>query len=412
MLAALHRQLNYFRDRHFGKLSFPPVLEEQYEQDLGDERALRMSREGLLIVVVYNLFLISDYIAMPHRLWLAALVRSLGITPVALLVCGIMRYKPSRVVREGAVVLLSGLAALCDMVLYHHVSDGVSTFAPISFMLILLVSNVVMRLQFPFAVATTIFCNITSILFLLDDPFLERMEKVHLGGLIFWGGIFILIANYSLEREVRFRYLLQQSLGEQAKLLEEANQELRIRSTHDGLTHLYNRSTFDQRLVEMWEESCNSRAPLSAVMIDIDHFKVVNDTQGHLYGDEVIKRVAALIRQALRGKHDFAARFGGEEFVLLLPRTDLAAAVKVAERVRTLVQTAGSPAPAQPVPRPEVGLWTTVSCGVATLMDANAVDYRRLVLAADTALYAAKAQGRNRVCAAHLLGVPEKQLKS
>jgi len=138
-------------------------------------------------------------------------------------------------------------------------------------------------------------------------------------------------------------------------------------------------------------------------MIDIDHFKIVNDTQGHLYGDEVIKRVAMLIQQALRGKDDFAARYGGEEFVLLLPGASLESAMKVAERIRQLIKMAGSPAPSHPVPQPEIGLWTTVSCGVASVQDVEGIDRRRLLLAADTALYTAKAEGRNRVCAAPLL---------
>ncbi|WP_187143159.1 GGDEF domain-containing protein [Terriglobus albidus] len=399
----LDQQVGRLKNGRFAPLRFSQELEAQFERTVGGSRALRMSRDGLLIILIYNLFLISDYQVMPHRIWLAVLLRTCVFTPIAFVIYAVLRREPSAFVREGSIVVLSGVAATCAVILYWRVNDQISTHAPVSLMLILLVSNIVMRLRFSYAIASMLFCNLTSIAFLVKDPFLQPIEKVHMGGLVFWGGVFILIANYSLEREERLAYLLLRSNELKRVELSEANRELELISTHDPMTQLANRSAFEKEFEVLWNHAAQTRQPISAVMIDIDHFKIVNDTQGHLYGDEVIKRVALLIQQALRGKDDFAARYGGEEFVLLLPGASLESAMKVAERIRQLIKMAGSPAPSHPVPQPEIGLWTTVSCGVASAQDVEGIDRRRLLLAADTALYTAKAEGRNRVCAAPLL---------
>jgi len=133
-------------------------------------------------------------------------------------------------------------------------------------------------------------------------------------------------------------------------------------------------------------------------MVDVDHFKHMNDTYGHLSGDRVLKRIARLITEALRMTGDFAARFGGEEFVLLLPSTQQVAALQVAERIRKLVEVAGfPPLDASRIPL-QREITATVSCGVATAHPIAGEDRRHLLDAADRALYQAKTDGRNRVC--------------
>jgi diguanylate cyclase (GGDEF)-like protein len=129
-------------------------------------------------------------------------------------------------------------------------------------------------------------------------------------------------------------------------------------------------------------------------VIDIDHFKATNDSRGHLYGDRVLVRVASLLLQSLRCKDDFAARFGGEEFVLLLPGTGQEGAMIVAERIRKLVEVAGSPALQDPGLPPRL---STVSCGVASCWPNEFMRREDLLDAADKALYLAKAGGRNQV---------------
>ena len=132
----------------------------------------------------------------------------------------------------------------------------------------------------------------------------------------------------------------------------------------------------------------------------------MNDTFGHPYGDRVLQRIASLVLQALRAEDDFAARIGGEEFIVLLPDSDAASAFRVAERIRLLVQVAGSPAVRADTQVTGNEHWSTVSCGTASAIASPLLDPQRLVEAADAALYRAKQSGRNRVCSDAAVEVP------
>ena len=161
----------------------------------------------------------------------------------------------------------------------------------------------------------------------------------------------------------------------------------------DGLTSLLNRRGLDKRVSLEWARAQRDSLPLSAIMIDIDHFKTYNDQQGHQMGDETIRKVARLISQKVRSV-DAVARYGGEEFLVILPRADKAAAVEVARKLRRTIEGADfERGYLQPLGR------ITISCGVATA-PADARDADDLIRAADAALYEAKAGGRNQVRAA------------
>jgi diguanylate cyclase (GGDEF)-like protein len=161
-------------------------------------------------------------------------------------------------------------------------------------------------------------------------------------------------------------------------------------SIHDGLTGLYNFREFHRRLTEEAERSRRYSRPFSLLMLDIDHFKAVNDTCGHLAGDEALRQFAALIRREVRPV-DQVARYGGEEFVIVLPETAGSGALAVAERMRDIIS--GS----EITVAPERVVILTVSIGVASFPE-DAESEERLIGAADQALYAAKQTGRNRVC--------------
>ncbi|MBS7589002.1 sensor domain-containing diguanylate cyclase [Ancylobacter defluvii] len=173
-----------------------------------------------------------------------------------------------------------------------------------------------------------------------------------------------------------------------AVALAQRNEELAAETRIDALTGLANRRGFDDALLRAASD-CNRRSePLSALLIDIDRFKTINDQLGHLAGDMVLRRVGeALAGVALR-KGDTVARFGGEEFVMLLPGSDLTGAMEVAARVRGRLIAAG-------IPRPESAI-VTVSIGVAA-QPGNAIDGLDLIARADAALYAAKRAGRDRI---------------
>jgi diguanylate cyclase (GGDEF)-like protein/PAS domain S-box-containing protein len=177
----------------------------------------------------------------------------------------------------------------------------------------------------------------------------------------------------------------------QQKDLEERLEALAI---EDGLTGLANRRRFDERLAEEWSRAARERTPLGLLMIDLDRFKKYNDAYGHLAGDECLRSVARILAAEAQRTTDVAARFGGEEFVFLLPNTDAAGCARIGERVRRALYAAALPhALNQPSGR------VTVSLGGAVLRpsEERTTEPAALIEAADRALYAAKNAGRDRL---------------
>jgi diguanylate cyclase (GGDEF)-like protein len=163
-------------------------------------------------------------------------------------------------------------------------------------------------------------------------------------------------------------------------------------SRTDAKTGLLNASTWEKEATVEVVRAVRTRTPLAVAILDIDRFKEVNDTHGHLAGDQVIKEIAQTLTNALR-EYDLAGRFGGEEFVLLLPHTRSADALLVAERVRAQISRLGV-LPGSPSGEP---IHVTVSVGVAALDGGAKRELRELLAAADSALYRAKGSGRDQV---------------
>lgn len=160
----------------------------------------------------------------------------------------------------------------------------------------------------------------------------------------------------------------------------------------DPLTQTHNRRALMERLTAELERARRYALHLSMLMVDLDHFKAINDSYGHVVGDEVLRGVARVLQREARTV-DIVARFGGEEFVVVLPETGEEGAVALAERIRVRVSETA------PVPGGEYGwLRVTVSVGVATVPSPRVNSPEELIALADEALYRAKAQGRNRVC--------------
>ena len=202
-------------------------------------------------------------------------------------------------------------------------------------------------------------------------------------------------AAYSLERQERIAYLLFRRGTLQTQELAHLNRSLQQLSLLDKLTGLPNRRAFDDQFEALWHKGERRHTPLSAILIDVDHFKVINDVLGHLYGDQVLQRIAGLLPQAIRGHADFVSRFGGEEFVVLLPDAGPEISLVVAERIRALVEAAGTPPCERRDGQPMI--WVTVSCGAATCLPGPSLTQSDLLHAADQALYRAKSAGRNLV---------------
>lgn len=172
----------------------------------------------------------------------------------------------------------------------------------------------------------------------------------------------------------------------------------------DGLTGVANRRTLDSYMEEQWQLAARARMPVALLMIDADHFKQFNDQLGHQAGDECLRVLASTLKKQVARPSDLVARFGGEEFAVLLPFTPLEGAQRVAELIRAAVFDLGITR-GDSLRTVEPGANTpfecmTVSIGCAALVAQANVDVRQLVELADRALYAAKRAGRNRVCSA------------
>jgi diguanylate cyclase (GGDEF)-like protein len=174
--------------------------------------------------------------------------------------------------------------------------------------------------------------------------------------------------------------------------LEEAKREMEILASLDGLTGVANRRFFDERLEEEWKRASRAESHISLLIADIDYFKSYNDANGHLAGDECLKKVAKTLWESVRRPSDLLARYGGEEFAALLPNTEIGGALRLAETMNSRIQ-------AMSVIHPDsrAGNRLTVSIGVASMVPQRNSSQLDLIKAADDALYKAKREGRNCV---------------
>lgn len=190
-----------------------------------------------------------------------------------------------------------------------------------------------------------------------------------------------------MERDAAFA-----ALEKSQRELAEANKILEKLSSLDGLTGVPNRRIFDQVLNKEWQRSVRHSSAISLVMIDIDFFKLYNDTYGHQGGDECLKQVARTLERTVRRETDMVARYGGEEFGVILPETGSKGALEVGEALRAAVEALNISHEAS-----KAADHVTISVGVATWLPEKGSLPAQLLTAADEALYQSKKDGRNRV---------------
>ncbi len=187
----------------------------------------------------------------------------------------------------------------------------------------------------------------------------------------------------------RTRYLaterdrLDVMVKERTRALESANKQLEQMAHLDGLTQIPNRRRLDVYLADVWTQCVERNRIMAITIIDVDHFKQFNDSRGHLAGDDLLVALAKLLSRNLRRAEDLVARYGGEEFLVVLPGADSATALSVVESMRSIVEKSG--------------LGVTISAGICTTRPDASTSITEMIAAADTALYQAKAAGRNRV---------------
>lgn len=209
-------------------------------------------------------------------------------------------------------------------------------------------------------------------------------------------------ANKKLEDDLKSRIQTEARLLYEKKIAENVSEELKIISIQDGLTGINNRRRFDEALNDEWYRASRLSSALSLIMCDIDKFKEYNDTYGHLEGDKCLTRIAHLIEDSARRAGDMAARFGGEEFTIILPDTGHEQAREIAEQIRMAIIDI-----ALPHNTSSVANIVTVSFGVCTKNPDKNSCPKTLIECADKAMYLAKKQGRNKVVSYQ--NIPEEQ---
>ncbi len=208
--------------------------------------------------------------------------------------------------------------------------------------------------------------------------------------LIAWIASIILYKNFVSD------YQLKRKVSDQVIELEDLNKKLEELSNRDSLTGIHNRRFFDKQVTDEWTLALQQNSILAIAILDIDGFKNFNDKYGHLEGDDVLKRVVGCIQENSKRPGDVCARFGGEEFVLLLPKTDISGALLVCEKIRSDVEKLKIPHLNSPTG------YLTVSIGICALTPDSDENFLNFIKKADEALYEAKTLGKNRVVALKL----------
>jgi len=364
-------------------LRFPPGLEAAFEASKKRSRTNTARRVAYWLLLIYNIFIPADFILAPKTAWISLAFHICLVTPYLLATILILRRPAERRLRDS----LSGMVMV--LITIHLITLCVLNDTQVAsqyqywIVLTVLCPNIVQRLDFRFAACST---ALTVTCFIIGISLDDASGNAKFCGIIILLTVAVaaLYANYIIESGSRLNFLLRL----QAQLQLDATE---IEANRDPLTGLANRRHYDEHVASIWANAATAPRPVAAVMVDIDHFKTYNDHYGHTAGDLCLQRIAGLLASELRNEDDLAVRFGGEEFLLLLPDCNLAGAMRVAERVRHAILSLTIPHEAQG--RSAI---VTASFGVQAGTTATHSP-QALTKAADAALYAAKREGRNQV---------------
>lgn len=371
-------------------LGFAPDIEARYEADTGLQRSRDLQLAGLVALCVYDLFLFNDWLIRPEVLGVALFWR-LGVVSVfgLLMLALIRRGLPPRW-REAAMGCTIVVAMWGSSMIFRATAADVGVYDPFMFSLVFLAGNIVFQLRFVVALSSSAAALMVAAVHVLSPGAMPDTAKPFALALLLATLIFTVLACYRLERSERRAYLLILRETNRSQAALQTAGQMTTLSLTDALTQLANRRAFDLELPKRHDEALRTGQPLAMLLIDIDHFKRFNDHYGHPAGDACLRRVADVMRDALR-ERDFIARIGGEEFAVLLSPANAATAGQLAERLLRQVEQAAMPH--EGLPGQQV---VTISLGLAVSTPPRTVEPASLMAAADAALYDAKRHGRNR----------------
>jgi diguanylate cyclase (GGDEF)-like protein len=385
----------FSQDQHrFWTISakFPAEAEAAFQREMGELRVQRARKTGVVALVLYGGFALGDRVMVPDVFWQALAIRFLVVMPLMLLAMVAIERMPHRPWRElllvASVIAVGASLPLIAGLSRHpnalHYQAGIT--------LVVLFGNIVLGLRLRDALITTLLLSVVYVASLSMQTGMP--PEVRFNSLLFYlsAVIISLIANYRMDRDQRRAYLARERELERNAELSELVEMLARQSAEDGLTRIANRREFDRRLALEWGRARREGQSLALIMVDVDRFKLFNDQYGHLAGDSCLQRIAMALQAVPQRSADLVARFGGEEFAVLLPATSMADAQRIAERMRRAVIELQMPHPGS-----GVAPYVSASFGVAALVPRMQDQPAALVAAADAALYRAKEEGRNRV---------------
>jgi len=367
-------------------LRFDRHTETRYESEHGAERAAELRHTILFGVVLYLLHDVSTYLLLPDEYWLIVLVTFLVIVPCSLTIAYTVE-KVSAEIREVMVLGAIFAATMLPMFMLYYSDAPHSSHMNVEVILCIVFANMLMALRFRYALLYTAVVLFLGVLAVTMKNGVDLELKAAICFQFASVCLLSVYSNFLFERRRCTDYCVSREATIRAETAEMSEKQFQEISKTDALTGLPNRRFIDERFQEWFADT----RPAVVMMIDIDHFKLFNDTLGHPAGDECLKTIADAFKAAFSGSDVFCARFGGEEFILALRDAEERQARRLAHGVVRSIEALNIPHPG----RTDGVDVVTVSIGVAFKPAAKQVTQEEVLSDADKALYQAKRDGRN-----------------
>jgi diguanylate cyclase (GGDEF)-like protein len=384
------------------RLGFEPELERRFQKVQHAARLRHFIISGWVALLVFNVFLLTDRLMVPDVYALAWHVRLLIFTPFGLSLLMVAIFFRGFVLNRSMnflefVVALSGVgAAISLMTILQASASPMALLYHAGLMPIVVYGNLVQRQKFVWALASSV-----TICVLMGASLLNALQREQVYGgavalllclVVLMISAYTLFMNFRMELEDRRRFLGVDRAATLRQQLEQSRVEFATLSRQDALTALPNRRCFDEVMGLAWAAHDQKARSLTLLLLDVDHFKAFNDRYGHSAGDQCLKLLARALQDAVTAEGGTLARWGGEEFAVLLPGVRLGEAERIAARLCAVVsglclrhEASGTSA----VVTVSVG----GACGVPEVAGVSTTNALWL---ADQALYRAKSEGRNR----------------
>lgn len=368
-------------------LRFSPALEHVYQQATLASRRQFLTIAGAFGLFIYNIYIINDWISLPDVFVYVAVGRIAVFTPIALALLFWMRRVRTRRALETLAVISTVGSTLVPMVVMIYSDSPYRVNYQMGMLLIMVFTTVIQQVPVRYAAVSLI----SMLLIALTTTYVAQFSEFRVwqvNAVLFNStAILLLMASYFLERASRLSYLF----ALRGRLLEV---QLTAISRRDPLTQLFNRRYLGEVFASIHDTTTAAPRTVAVILLDIDHFKIYNDSYGHPQGDACLVKLSTAIEQTARLAGAQTFRYGGEELLVVMDDTDALRTRVLAEALRTAVVALAIPHPAMGKDR-----CVTISLGMA-VGSVPAVSTETLVSSADSALYEAKHAGRDCVRAA------------